>query len=87
LSQNWGQVHSRVPELLCAARDKVWPKLPLGPYKTDFVFREAAGDCLLAELERSTHRLFLKDGHTSKELEHARGQIIDWKRYLDNAKK
>jgi len=48
------------PSLLCPAQIKVWPKLELGKHVTDFVFREAIGDYLLVELERSTHRLFLK---------------------------
>lgn len=72
------------PVLLFPAHARVWPKLALGPWKTDFVFREAAGDYLLVELERSTHRLFISDGHTSSELNHARGQIADWKRYLED---
>jgi hypothetical protein len=72
------------PTLLCPAHVRVWPKLALGPFKTDFVFHEAAGDYLLVELERSTHRLFIADGHTSSELNHARGQITDWRRYLED---
>ena len=72
------------PALLCPTRAKVWPKLALGARKTDFVFREAAGDYLLVELETSSHRLFLKDGHQSSQLGHARGQILDWKRYLED---
>jgi len=70
--------------LLCPTHTKVCPKLALGNRKTDFVFREAAGDYLLVELEQSSHRLFLKDGHQSRQLSHARGQIIDWKRYLED---
>jgi hypothetical protein len=72
------------PTLLCPAHDRIWPKLPLGARKTDFVIRDAIGDYLLVELERSTYRLFLKDGHPSKELNHAKGQVIDWKRYLED---
>jgi hypothetical protein len=56
----------------------------LGKRKTDFVFREASGEYILVELEPSTDKLFLKDGHPSKELNHARGQIVDWKRYLED---
>lgn len=72
------------PALLCPAYIGIWPKLKLGAHVTDFVFREAAGDYILVELEPSTHRLFLKDGHASKELNHAKGQITDWKRYLED---
>ncbi|MBS1857259.1 MAG: DUF4263 domain-containing protein [Acidobacteria bacterium] len=72
------------PALLCPTHQRLWPKLAFGPYKTDFVFREAAGGYLLVELERSTHRLFIADGHISSELNHARGQITDWKRYLED---
>jgi hypothetical protein len=62
----------------------MWPKLALGARETDFVFQEATGDYLLVELERANYRLFLKDGHPSRELNHARGQITDWKRYLED---
>jgi hypothetical protein len=72
------------PFLLCPTHTKMWPKLPLGAHKTDFVFQEAIGDYVLVELERATYRLFLKDGHPSHELNHARGQITDWKRYLED---
>lgn len=72
------------PALLCPAHIKVWPKLALGARETDFVFREATGDYLLVELERSTLPLFLKNGHQSRHLTHAQGQAIDWKRYLED---
>ncbi len=72
------------PALLCPAHIGIWPKLKLGAHVTDFVFREAAGDYLLVELEPSRDRLFLKDGHASAELNHAKGQITDWKRYLED---
>ena len=72
------------PALLCPAHVKMWPKLALGARKTDFVFQEATGDYLLVELERSTYRLFLQGGDPSRELDHARSQIIDWKRYLED---
>ena len=70
--------------MLCPTQTKVWPKLPLGATVTDFVFKEASGDYLLVELERSTHRLFRNDGHPRAELNHARDQITDWKRYLED---
>ena|SRR5215472_14122777 len=70
--------------LLCPTHIAVWPKLQLGGRVSDFVFREATGDYLLVELERSTHSLFRQDGHPTSELTHAQGQITDWKRYLED---
>ncbi len=32
----------------------------------------------------ATDPLFIKDGNTSRKLDHARGQIQDWKRYLED---
>jgi len=72
------------PALLCPTHTRVWPKLALGARETDFVFLEASGDYVLVELERSTHRLFRKDGDSTQALNHARGQVIDWKRYLED---
>jgi hypothetical protein len=72
------------PMLLSPTQIRMWPKLALGAHKTDFVFQEASGDYLLVELERSTHVLFLKDGGPSRELNHARDQIVDWKRYIED---
>src|SRR4030095_16407754 len=42
------------------------------------------GDYLLVELEKSTDPLFIKSGHPSSKLNHARGQIQDWRRYLED---
>lgn len=72
------------PELLCPAHTKFWSKLPLGSKETDFVFLEATGDYILVELEKSTHPLFRKDGHPAGELNVARGQVVDWKRYIED---
>jgi len=72
------------PLLLCPTSTKKWPKLSLGAYVTDFVLREAAGDYLLVELERPDHRLFIKNGDTWRKLNHAKGQILDWKRYIED---
>lgn len=72
------------PALLCPSHTKMWPKLQLGARITDFVFRDATGDYLLIELEKSTHPLFRKEGHPSAELTHAMGQVTDWKRYLED---
>lgn len=72
------------PVLICPTKTRMWPKLALGARETDFVFREAERDYLLVELERSTHRLFIKSGHPSQVLNHARGQVTDWRRYLED---
>lgn len=72
------------PSLLCPTFTKKWPKLSLGAHDTDFVFREAAGDYLLVELERPDRRLFIKNGDISSQLKHAKGQILDWKRYIED---
>ena len=70
--------------LLFPAKVKAWPKLAIGANKTDFVFKDATGDYLLVELEKSTDKLFIKDGHVSAKLNHAHGQILDWKRYIED---
>lgn len=72
------------PILLCPTHVRMWPKLPLGAKVTDFVFRDASHEYLLVELERSTLPLFRQDGHPTAELTHAQGQIVDWKRYLED---
>ena len=72
------------PVLLCPTHVRMWPKLPLGATITDFVFRDANQEYLLVELERSTLQLFRQDGHATAELTHAHGQIVDWKRYLED---
>ncbi|HLM02710.1 MAG TPA: Shedu anti-phage system protein SduA domain-containing protein, partial [Pyrinomonadaceae bacterium] len=72
------------PSLLCPSYIKLFPKLALGNHITDFVFREATGDYLLVELERSTLRLFKNNGDLSADLNHALGQITDWKRYIED---
>lgn len=74
------------PQLLCPAYTRMWAKLPLGATVTDFVFQEATGDYLLVELEKSAHRLFNKKGHSSGQLNHAHGQVLDWLRYIGDNK-
>jgi hypothetical protein len=77
----------RHPWLLCPTFDEIYPKLSLGPHVTDFVIREATGDYLLVELERSTFSLFLTGKRScdpTAELNHARSQISDWKRYIED---
>lgn len=70
------------PVLLCPTYTKYWPKLSLGARDTDFVFRDALGDYLLVELEKSTYSLFNKNGDIGRYLKHAQDQILDWKRYI-----
>jgi hypothetical protein len=72
------------PILLCPVYGSVWPKVPFGGKVSDFVFREAAGDYLLVELELSSAPLFIKSGDTSGELKHAQNQILDWRRYIED---
>lgn len=74
----------RNPVLLCPTHVRMWAKLPLGATITDFVFRDANQEYLLVELERSTQQLFRQDGHATADLTHAHGQIVDWKRYLED---
>jgi hypothetical protein len=72
------------PKLLMRTLVNCWSKLALGSRVTDFVLRDAAGDYLLIELEKPSHRLFGKSGKPSAELQHAIDQIVDWKRYLED---
>lgn len=72
------------PALLCPQHLKTWSKLPLGAHITDFVFQDANHEYLLVELERSNLSLFRQDGHPTAEFTHAHGQIVDWKRYLED---
>lgn len=74
----------KYPFLICPAQTRMWPKLRLGAKETDFVFCDASKEYLLVELERSILRLFLKNGDASAELNHACGQILDWKRYIED---
>ncbi len=72
------------PVLLCPGHTRMWPKLRLGAHVTDFVFRELAQEYVLVELERPNLPLFNKNGDESGSLRHARGQITDWKRYIED---
>jgi hypothetical protein len=72
------------PQFLCPTHIKMWPKLPFGANVSDFVFHTASNDYLLVEIERSTHRLFRKDGHPTAELTAAQSQVMDWKRYIED---
>ncbi len=72
----------RNPALLCPTQKRVWSKVPFGGSTSDFVFQEAAGHYLLVEIESPRRRLFVKSGDTSKDLNHAQNQVMDWKRYI-----
>lgn len=72
------------PVLLCPTYTMVRPKLQIGARVTDFVFQAASGDYLLVELEKSTDPLFIQSGDTSSKLNHARDQISDWRRYIED---
>lgn len=72
------------PALLCPAHTAMKPKLQIGNRVTDFVFGEASGDYVLVELERSTSPLFTKGGDANSQLNHARSQILDWRRYIED---
>lgn len=72
------------PVLLCPAHIRMKPKLQIGKRVTDFVFQEASGDYVLVELEPSTFPLFIKSGDTSSQLNHAKNQILDWRRYIED---
>jgi hypothetical protein len=72
------------PELLHPTKIQMWSKLPFGAKESDFVFRDAVNDYVLVELENSTHFLFNKNGHANAKLNEAIGQIMDWKRYLED---
>jgi hypothetical protein len=72
------------PHFLCPSHSRMWSKLPFGSKESDFVFRDASGDYLLVEIERSTLRLFIQSGDQSADLNHACSQITDWKRYIQH---
>ena len=72
------------PHFLCPNRIRMWSKLAFGDKVSDFVFREAAGDYLLVEIERSTHSLFTKSGDATSVLNHACSQVADWKMYIQH---
>lgn len=72
------------PLLLSPTYEAMWLKLAFGSTKSDFVFREAGGEYVLIELERSTHKLFRQDGQPTSAFTHARGQTQDWKRYIED---
>lgn len=72
------------PKLLSPSFTQFWPKLRIGKHVTDFVFREAMGDYVLVEIERSNCLLFKRDGHMTSNLNHALEQVSDWRRYIED---
>ena len=72
------------PALLCPNQTKKWPKLALGAKVTDFVFQGLVGEYVLVELEKSTDKLFRQNGHATANLNEAKRQITDWKRYIED---
>lgn len=71
------------PQLLSLTHVECWSKLPFGEWFSDFVFQEPDGRYLLVELEAPRHLLFRKDGHPRQALNHAIGQIADWRTHLE----
>lgn len=71
------------PQLLSLTHVECWSKLPFGEWFSDFVLREPDGRYVLVELESPQHLLFRKDGHPRQALNHAIGQIADWRSHLE----
>jgi hypothetical protein len=78
------QFLQRHPEILSPTHSRVWPKLAFGATKTDFVFREGAGEYLLVEIEAPVRSIFTKEGQPRAELTHAVNQVADWIRYIQD---
>lgn len=59
------------------------PKVRLGSeYVTDFVVESEEESYILVEIERSTHKLFTKEGSPTAALRHARAQVEDWQKWI-----
>ena len=80
------QFLTRHPEVISPGYKRVLPKQALGAHVTDFIIEERTGEYLLVELESPTRRLFISSGHEAAALTHARGQIHDWVRYIQDNK-
>ena len=80
------QFLTRHPEVISPGYKRVLPKQALGAHVTDFIIEERTGEYLLVELESPTRRLFTSSGHEAADLTHARGQIHDWVRYIQDNK-
>lgn len=86
LEEQLQQLISRHPEILVPGYKRVIPKQPLGPHVTDYVIEDPTGQYLLVELENPSQPLFTKSGHASAKLTHAKGQVTDWVRYIQDNK-
>lgn len=86
LEEQLQQLIAKFPEILVPGYKRVIPKLPLGPHVTDFVIEDPTGQYLLVELENPSQPLFNKTGHASAKLTHAKGQVTDWIRYIQDNK-
>ena len=69
---------------------KIIPQASLGSeYKTDFIIvrpSDYGEQCILVEIENSSHRLFTKNGDLTAILRHSLKQVSDWRNWLrDNA--
>jgi Domain of unknown function (DUF4263) len=84
--EDFQKLLSMHPELLVPGYKKVLPKLAFGAHITDFVIEDATGNYLLVELESPIQPLFVKTGHPSSKLTHAKGQVDDWIRYIQDNK-
>jgi Domain of unknown function (DUF4263) len=74
------------PQMLVPGYKRVLPKVPLGSHVTDFVVEDHLGRYTLIELERADDLIFTKSGQLSAKATHARSQIQDWLRYLQDNK-
>lgn len=67
---------------------KMWSKLPLGSeYDTDFVFLNRAWlgtEYVFVEIERADKKIFTKSGIISSEYTQAKGQIINWRIWIED---
>ena len=70
------------PHLISQTFTRFDSKMPFGSSESDFVFREPPNDYLLVEIEAPKTRLFAKDGHPLRALQHAVDQTSDWARYI-----
>jgi hypothetical protein len=84
--EQFQQFLSLHPEVIVPGYKKVKPKLAFGSRISDFVFEDATGNYLLVELENPSQELFNKAGHYSSKLTHAKGQVDDWLRYIQDNK-
>lgn len=80
------QFLTRHGEVMSPGYKRFFPKVVLGAHVTDFIVEERSGEYLLVELESPKRRLFRANGHEAADLTHARGQVHDWIRYIQDNK-